>query len=417
MNERLLNKYRRSRAVDGPWCLSGGDRRADYRAVVVIPALAERRSLPRTLDALSANCAISLEHTLIVVVVNNRGDAAQADRENNAATLRWLVQQPYPQLNLAWIDVSSAGLVLPPGEGVGMARKIGFDLALACCDWAQRPLLISLDADTLVDRYYLTSLQRHFSASSCAGAVIPYYHQEADTPEQDQAIRAYELYLRSYLFGLEQANSPYAYHTIGSAFACRASAYIAAGGMNRRSAGEDFYFLQNLAKTCGVDSVSGTVVRPSARFSERVPFGTGRAVQAQVDEGTQLFRVIGQPAFAILRDVLGMIQTENNATGLALIDAVAQRSRDAACFLDECGFVAVWERFLMQHRSTERRLKAFHDWFDALKTRQLLSRLDDGCMLNDSEKVCALLGWGGYPRISDEAEQLALLEKLHDASP
>ena len=34
---------------------------------------------------------------------------------------------------------------------------------------------------------------------------------------------------------------------------CTAKSYVATGGMNRRMAGEDFYFLQKLAKTDGVD--------------------------------------------------------------------------------------------------------------------------------------------------------------------
>jgi len=59
---------------------------------------------------------------------------------------------------------------------------------------------------------------------------------------------------------LQQAGSPYAYHTIGSAFACRAEAYIAAGGMNRRHAAEDFYFLQQLAKCMQDENIDVTAL-------------------------------------------------------------------------------------------------------------------------------------------------------------
>jgi hypothetical protein len=52
--------------------------------------------------------------------------------------------------------------------------------------------------------------------------------------------------------------------------ACRASAYVAAGGMNRRLAGEDFYFLQQVHKTSGVAALYGTTVHPSPRSSQRV---------------------------------------------------------------------------------------------------------------------------------------------------
>ena len=43
------------------------------------------------------------------------------------------------------------------------------------------------------------------------------------------------------------AGYPWAMYTVGSAFAVTAEAYVKRGGMNRRQAGEDFYFLQNLA--------------------------------------------------------------------------------------------------------------------------------------------------------------------------
>jgi hypothetical protein len=38
----------------------------------------------------------------------------------------------------------------------------------------------------------------------------------------------------------------YAYHTVGSAMAVKAYQYVKVGGMNRRQAGEDFYFIQKL---------------------------------------------------------------------------------------------------------------------------------------------------------------------------
>jgi hypothetical protein len=54
--------------------------------------------------------------------------------------------------------------------------------------------------------------------------VIPFCHQQGDTPEEDQAIRRYELFLRAYVLGLARAGSPCAFHTVGSAMACTAEA-------------------------------------------------------------------------------------------------------------------------------------------------------------------------------------------------
>jgi len=51
------------------------------------------------------------------------------------------------------------------------------------------------------------------------------------------------------------------------------------GGMNKRKAGEDFYFLQKIIALGGFTDLTETRVLPSARESDRVPFGTGRAVR------------------------------------------------------------------------------------------------------------------------------------------
>ena len=52
--------------------------------------------------------------------------------------------------------------------------------------------------------------------------------------------------------------------------------------MNHRAAGEDFYFLQKLAKCGAVAFVRSIQIRPAGRISDRVPFGTGPAIQQYV---------------------------------------------------------------------------------------------------------------------------------------
>ncbi|MEM4247718.1 MAG: hypothetical protein QXH80_00460, partial [Candidatus Nanoarchaeia archaeon] len=83
--------------------------------------------------------------------------------------------------------------------------------------------------------------------------------------------------------GLTFAGSPYAYHTLGSAMAFRASAYISAGGMPRKNGGEDFYMLQALRKIGRIGLISNTTVYPSSRISDRVPFGTGPRLKQYLD--------------------------------------------------------------------------------------------------------------------------------------
>ncbi|SHJ07127.1 Glycosyltransferase like family 2 [Malonomonas rubra DSM 5091] len=411
---KKLNKYLKTRATTSPWQLSGSETK-NSKAAIIIPALAESNTLPKTLASLATNPPEQLQQTQIVIVINNRPTATDEEKSDNQATLRWLQDNPYPQLNLNWVDASSPGYEIPCKEGVGFARKIGFDLALQQLDWSREPLLISLDADTLVDRDYLPAISCHFASSKCGAAVLPFRHQAAEDPQQEAAIRQYELYLRSYLFGLQQAGSPYAYHSIGSAFACRADAYVAAGGMNRRQAAEDFYFLQQLAKTSGVEMLCGTVVGPSPRFSGRVPFGTGKAVQGQVEEGVASFCFSTAQAFQLLQQWVQLVENSLDKTAEQLLAATENISPVLHGFLQELKFAKSWSGLQNNHRTREQRLQAFHSWFDALRTRQLLTRLDAGRHQTTAQIVSELLEWGGYPGVTEESAQLVLLEELQQA--
>jgi hypothetical protein len=393
MTSRSLDKYLCSRPLPGPWTLAGTER-GGFAAAVVIPALAESGHLFGTLTSLAANPAEHLHRTLIVVVVNHRADAPEADKKDNARLLARLAAGEAPQsLQLGWVDAASPGSELPAGEGVGLARKIGFDLALSHLDWQSKPFLASLDADTLVEPTYLAALSAHFAAAAAGGAVIPFRHRPAQSAEEDAAIRRYELYLRGHVLGLSLAGSPYAFHTVGSALACRAESYLRAGGMNRRRAGEDFYFLQQLAKTSGVAPLSGTLVHPSPRPSARTPFGTGRSVARQL-AGEEDVLLAPAAAYRRLGAWLALAAEHGDGDGASLLARAARLDERLADFLEEAGLVSVWERLRLQHRTPQRLLGAFHGWFDALKSYRLLQHL--ACKRPVEEALPELLSWAGF---------------------
>ena len=123
----------------------------------------------------------------------------------------------------------------------------------------------------------------------------------------DEGIAHYELYLRYYLLGLRYARFPHAYHTVGSSMAVRAWAYAKQGGMNRRQAGEDFYFLNKIIALGGFTELCGTTVVPSARRSHRVPFGTGRAMTEWLAGIDRYQRVFSPELFEELRAVFSAI--------------------------------------------------------------------------------------------------------------
>jgi hypothetical protein len=411
-----VERYLASRAFTSPWTFTGIQGKS-YAGAVVIPSLAESRFLFSTLHSLTQNPPDLLSRFLILVVVNHREDASPGEKADNQETLRMLScgESSFRGLQLAWVDAASPGLELPAKNGgVGMARKIGLDLALTRLNYGGRPpILISLDADTLCRSDYLPSIISHFQEKTAHGAVIPFCHQPGPNPEEDRAIRRYELFLRTYVLGLERAGSPYAFHTVGSAMACTAEGYAQMGGMSQRGAGEDFYFLQQLAKTGGVSQVKGTVVYPSARTSHRVPFGTGRSMTDLLSrkEGAVLFYRV--ECFQILSDWLALAGQSLDLEGGKLQGKALKISSHLFEFLRENKFESVWQKLQRNFPDSRNLWKGFNDWFDGLKTMKLIHHLSAGPYpRRDPESVMAeFLIWAGLEPIEGIGPQLELLRK------
>lgn len=411
-----VRRYLARRAVREPWRLAG-DPAGAYHGAVVIPSLAEGPSLFRTLDCLADNPAEQRARYLVIVVVNQRQDAAPALRRGNLRDLQELSRQAsHSGLHLAWVDAASAGLELPSRQGgVGLARRIGCDLALEHLDWSGRPLLVSLDADTLVEPNYLAVVTAHFAAANAGAAVLPFRHQPAGGPAQQTAIDRYELFIRCHALGLARAGSPYAFTAVGSAMAARAMTYVRCGGMPRRQAGEDFYFLQQAVKTDGVARLCGTRVRPSARLSGRTPFGTGQSITTQLDENSRPLLFYPAAAYRIIERWLRTASQLADAPKTDLSGRAAEVSPALDAFLAENRFPEAWQRIRQTHAGSQARLRAFHIWFDGLKTLRLLHRLCARDLLRRplEEIVPELFQWCGLPA-ADLGAGLALLRSRQE---
>jgi hypothetical protein len=415
-----IASYLSKRAAGEPWTISEIPSRS-FSGAVVIPSLAEAANLPQTLQSLSLNPAELLEHFLILIVVNQRADATGAETADNFETLKNLPlwKRRYRLNNLIWVDAVSIGRELPPKQGVGLARKIGLDLALRLLDYGDGdPLMICLDADTLVQPDYLPAITRHFARSAAGGASIPYCHRPAVGLAGQGAIDRYELFLRSYVLGLELAGSPYAFHTVGSAMACKASAYVASGGMNRRCAGEDFYFLQQLHKTSGVTPLPGTIVHPSPRSSHRVPFGTGRAVGDMLAEGEQRLLFYQPVVFSIVGEWLACVAAHPDTDAASLLDRAGLISPVLHQFLDQAGFSVTWENLKKHNRESAKMTAAFHGWFDAFRSMRLVHELSDRCYprIAPEGAVAPLFERAGHIAPDTVGGQLALLRRLQGAA-
>lgn len=173
---------------------------------------------------------------------------------------------------------------LPVDQGVGLARKIGSDIALFLINenLIQSDWIHSTDADAHLPDNYFEATQKLNLAKPYKDVVAVSYNFTHEN--NDKAIynanKLYETALRYYVAGLTYSRSTYNFFTIGSVIAFKAKEYATVRGFPKRSAGEDFYLLNKLAKLGRVDFLKDSVVTIDARVSDRVPFGTGPSVAA-----------------------------------------------------------------------------------------------------------------------------------------
>lgn len=249
---------------------------------IVIPCYCEPEIL-QTLESLKA-CTRPSANVDVIIIINHSEIDSEKIKRCNAKT-KAEVEGWIKSNELDKMQFYAAGPISLPKKwaGAGLARKKGMDEALRRFNELEKTngIIVSLDADTLVDKNYLQEIENYFANNSTSiGATIAFEHQKKDlAPKQLKGIQLYEQYLNYYKKALEFTGYPYSLFTIGSAFAVTALAYVKRGGMNRRQAGEDFYFLQNLVQMGKVGEITTTKVYPSSRLSDRVPFGTGPILQ------------------------------------------------------------------------------------------------------------------------------------------
>ena len=285
--------------------MPGRIRRAPARGlglVVVIPCHDEPEVLA-TLEDLH-RCADSGCVVEVIVVINASEAGNEGTRARNADSLRAIESRAAEFEADGRFRVHAVNYPRLPARhaGVGLARKLGMDEALARIIDAggEDGIIVSLDADCRVEENYLCAMADHFARHAASPACSVYFEHPLAGPLSDAHYRAvtdYELYLRYYRHGLLLAGHPCAHYTVGSCMAVRASAYARQGGMNRRKGAEDFHFLNKLMLLGGFSELRGTTVRPSPRLSGRVPFGTGRALREALAKPPQSLRVWAPEAF------------------------------------------------------------------------------------------------------------------------
>jgi hypothetical protein len=277
---------------------------AGTSVIVIIPCFLEPDIL-KTLQSL-LTCTPIQGLAEVIVLINESENCTRADSDYNKGTLneiqQWIEEHPKD-----WLKFHPVGPVRfpPKWAGVGLARKTAMDEALYRFNFLNlsEGIIVSLDADTLVEKNYFQAITEHFQLhKDDVGATLRFSHTTEEFPERQKlGIRLYEQYLWYYKNALGFCGYPNALYTIGSAFAVKADAYMKRGGMTRRKAGEDFYFLQTLTQIGHIGEINATCVYPSARVSQRVPFGTGPFMKKWMDGSDMEYFTFNFEAFRDLK--------------------------------------------------------------------------------------------------------------------
>jgi hypothetical protein len=363
-----------------------------YDNIIVIPAISEFENIKFVLGSLIENDAKYFSSTLVVFVINNLETSEERIKSDNEISLYFLRNIINGQANddlsaalissdltIGLVDASSRGEELPENHGgVGLARKIGMDLALTLFNYenSNKKILICTDADCTFDKNYLTEIVSNFNKKKLSAAVVNYRHDTSGNNENTKAIICYEYYLRYYVLFQRYADSHFAFHTIGSTMCCDCESYIKVEGINKKKAAEDFYFLEKLAKQVKIEKITSTTVYPSGRGSWRVPFGTGQRVNRYLAKEQDEYLLYNPANFEILKKWNEALYKNSDLVSYYL-EAGENIHPELYKFLIKQEFDRAFSKILNRTNDVKQINNQKKFWFDGFRTLKLIHYLRD----------------------------------------
>jgi glycosyltransferase involved in cell wall biosynthesis len=388
----------------------------ELQLIVVIPCYNEPDILP-TLNAL-ARCIAPSSMAEVIVVVNNSAASPIEVKQQNERTLQSIVcwkNQNQPK-SFALHTLNAPDLPIKHA-GVGLARKTGIDEAIYRFQQIGKDdrIIVSFDADSLCAPNYLVEIEQLFHKNPKLNGCSIYFEHPISNNEKMQGtsgIIQYEMHLRYLLACQRLIKLPYAFHTVGSSFAVRASAYARQGGMNMRQAGEDFYFLHKIISLGNYVDLNSTCVYPSARTSNRVPFGTGAAMkkfQVEKEISTYSFNIFSD-LNALVKNVETLYKIDNNATEAF----VRSLPLSIQSFLAENNFEQELEQINQNTASLQSFVNRFYAWFNAFRVVKFLNFASENyyAKQNISIEVDKLLQALSTPQPFSDYERLMILRNI-----
>jgi hypothetical protein len=346
--------------------------------IVVVPAYNET-GLEKLLNSL-AGCIIPECKVEVIIVINAPDDATQESLENNKHSLKSI--ESWKKLNtnsFFRLYVFEAEQFSIDGWGVGLARKTGMDEAVRRFDILNKPdgVILNLDADcTVRNNYFVAVCNELLNIKEASACSIYFEHPLSGEGYPDSIFRyitLYELHLRYYFQGLAYSGFPYVFHTVGSAIAVKAMPYVKAGGMNRRQAGEDFYFIQKLVPSGGYFNLNSTTVYPSPRNSSRVPFGTGASIGKLESGNSSTLYTYNLLAFKELRVLFELTDIIFKSTRADLDELYYLIPEGLRLFLDKQEWIDKMIEVKDNTSGIQSFKKRFYGWFNMFRVVKYLN--------------------------------------------
>lgn len=348
------------------------------RYIVVIPSYLEK-DIVSTLSFLK-KAQKPIGSIEVITLINY----SETDTDENK---KWSREQ-YNHLSI-WCEKNSeraiqfrvilAGNLPEKHFGAGLARKIGMDLALKRFDEVYNPqgLILSLDADAEIEDNYFTAIEETIdSHTDFGGCIINFAHalegNEFGT-QVYEAIVKYELYLRYYKHILNHIGFPFARYTIGSCFGIKALVYLRHGGMNRKKAGEDFYFLNKVLPHENFVDICNTCVHPSSRPSLRAAFGTGRVIHDYIHSRQQEFLTFHPEAFYELAKLFAAVDQLYSSEAKKTSSIFSNWSKALQKFLIENHFEEKVNEIQTNTANPDSFRKRFFLWFNGFRVVKYLN--------------------------------------------
>lgn len=378
-----------------------------FAQVLVIPAYSE---LPGTLSRLWAEMPADV---LIILVINapayDPKTIALFAHFEAACTLtapegRWRASVEENRAGLLLISRCHPGEYIPARQGVGLARKIGADVALSLINQGivQSPIIHSTDADARLPKNYFSQTQ----SSDAAGWVYAYRHRMPAPEPLKIAMRLYELKLSHFTGGLTWAGSRFGHASLGSTIAINAAAYAQVRGFPKRATGEDFYLLNKLAKIGSIIRLQSARVVLSPRLSKRVPIGTGTGVRALIGCNLKKTAVFYNPdTFGHLKTLLAALTTAETTEAIEAIPDTKIQSYFAS---SSC--LSTFRKLETNARLPSHFQRALLNWFDGFQQLKFIHHLRTLDLPDVTLARVLLAPWFRYPQGLDMSHDR--LEKI-----